>query len=66
VTLRRAAALGPRAGHHRPAVEEVRRFAQEIRTDPSLAAAFARMRIQRLRDEAEEHQARRRFATRRG
>ena len=26
MTLRKAAALGPRAGHHRPAVEEIRLF----------------------------------------
>jgi hypothetical protein len=53
MSLRRAAALGPRAGHHRPSVEEVRRFVQEIRTDPSISAAFTRMRIARAREKNE-------------
>lgn len=48
MTLRRAAALGPQAGHHRPSIEELRRYVQQVEADPTIEGKFARMRLEKL------------------
>lgn len=48
MSLRRAAALGPTAGHHRPSVEEIRRYIRKVQEDPTIEGKFARMRLEKL------------------